>query len=223
MVTFETVNHPLNVYVHAKGFLFLLYDQEKIFFNIFFLQKPQKEVDVLPSNKILEQKKQVVADLTEKVKAAQSIVLADYRGLTVEQDTALRNALRAAGVEYKVVKNTLTSLAMKESGLEALDPFLNGPTAMALSSTDAVAPAKVLSDFAKKFEKLELKVGVVEGKVIDINGIKALADLPSREVLIAKVLGGFNAPISGFVNVLNGNMRGLVVALNAIAEQKANA
>ncbi len=177
----------------------------------------------MPSNKVLEQKKQVVAELTEKVKAAQSIIFADYRGLTVEQDTQLRNALRAAGVEYKVVKNTLTSFAVKQNGLEGLDPYLNGPTAMALSSTDAVAPAKVLSDFAKKYEKLELKVGVVEGKLIDLDGIKALAELPSREVLIAKVLGGFNAPISGFVNVLNGNMRGLVVALNAIAEQKANA
>ncbi|AEY64622.1 MULTISPECIES: 50S ribosomal protein L10 [Eubacteriales] len=176
----------------------------------------------MPSNKILEQKKQVVTDLTEKIKSAQSIVLADYRGLTVEQDTELRNALRKAGVEYKVVKNTLTSLAMKESGIE-LDDFLTGPTAMAISSSDAVAPAKVLSEFAKKFDKLELKVGVVEGKVIDLEGVKALAELPSREVLIAKVLGGFNAPISGFVNVLNGNMRGLVVALNAIAEQKANA
>ena len=176
----------------------------------------------MPSNKVLEQKKQVVAELTEKVKAAQSIVFADYRGLTVEQDTELRNALRAAGVEYKVVKNTLTSLAVKQNGLEGLDPYLNGPTSMALSSTDAVAPAKVLSDYAKKFDKLELKVGVVEGKLIDLEGIKALAELPSREVLIAKVLGGFNAPISGFVNVLNGNMRGLVVALNAIAEQKAS-
>jgi large subunit ribosomal protein L10 len=179
-------------------------------------------VDVLPSNKILEQKKQVVSDLTDKIKSAQSIVLADYRGLTVEQDTELRNALRKAGVDYKVVKNTLTSLAMKESGLE-LDSFLTGPTAMAISSTDAVAPAKVLSEFSKKFEKLELKVGVVEGKVIDLDGITALAELPSREVLIAKVLGGFNAPISGLVNVLNGNIRGLAVALNAIAEQKANA
>lgn len=177
----------------------------------------------MPSNKILEQKKQVVSELSEKIKSAQSMVFADYRGLTVEQDTELRNALRKAGVEYKVVKNTLTSLAVKENGLEGLDPFLNGPTALALSSTDAVAPAKVLSEYAKKYEKLELKVGVVEGKVIDINGIKALAELPSREVLIAKVLGGFNAPISGFVNVLNGNIRGLAVALNAIAEQKANA
>ena len=177
----------------------------------------------MPSNKILEQKKQVVAELSEKIKSAQGIVFADYRGLTVEQDTALRNAFRAAGVEYKVVKNRLTGLAVKENGIEGLDPFLNGPTAMAVSATDAVAPAKVISEFAKKYEKLEIKVGVVEGKVIDVNGIKALADLPSREVLIAKVLGGFNAPISGFVNVLNGNMRGLVVALNAIAEQKANA
>jgi large subunit ribosomal protein L10 len=180
-------------------------------------------VYVLPSSKILEQKKQVVQELTEKVKSAQSIVLADYRGLTVEQDTALRNALRAAGVEYKVVKNTLTSLAMKANGLEGLDSYLNGPTAMAISSTDAVAPAKVLSEYAKKYEKLELKAGVVEGNVIDVNGIKALAELPSREVLIAKMLGSFNAPITGLVNVLNGNIRGLVVALNAIAEQKAEA
>lgn len=177
----------------------------------------------MPSNKILEQKKQVVQELTDKVKSAQAIVLADYRGLTVEQDTALRNALRAAGVDYKVVKNTLTSLAMKANGLGDLEGFLNGPTAMAVSSNDAVAPAKVLAEFAKKFEKLELKVGVVEGKIIDVDGIKALAELPSREVLIAKVLGGFNAPIAGFANVLNANLTGLVVALNAIAEQKANA
>lgn len=177
----------------------------------------------MPSNKVLEQKKQIVQELAEKVKAAQSIVLADYRGLTVEQDTELRNTLRAAGVEYKVVKNTLTSFAMKESGLEGLDTFLNGPTAMAISSTDAVAPAKVLTNFAKKFEKFELKAGVVEGKIINVEGIKALAELPSREVLVAKVLGSFNAPIAGFVNVLNGNIRGLVVALNAVAEQKAKA
>lgn len=177
----------------------------------------------MPSNKVLEQKKQVVKELSEKVKAAQSFILADYRGLTVEQDTEMRNALRKAGVEYKVVKNTLTGLAMKENGLGELESFLDGPTSMAMSSTDAIAPAKVLSQFAKKFEKLEIKVGVVEGKVIDINGIKALAELPSREELVAKVLGSLNAPISGFVNVLNGNMRGLVVALNAIAEQKANA
>lgn len=177
----------------------------------------------MPSEKILQQKKEVVSDLSEKIKAAKAMVFADYRGLTVEQDTELRNALRKAGVEYKVVKNTLTRFAAKENGLEDLDSFLHGPTSMALSETDPVAPAKVLAEYAKKYDKLELKVGVVEGKIINLDGIKALAELPPREVLIAKVLGGLNAPISGFVNVLNGNIRGLVVALNAIAEKKANA
>ncbi len=177
----------------------------------------------MPSEKTLNAKKEVVSELSTKFKEAKALVLADYRGLTVEQDTELRSALRKAGVEYKVVKNTMTKFAADQNGLEGLDPFLNGPTALALSTTDPVAPAKVLSDYAKKYDKLELKVGVVEGKIIDLAGIKALAELPPKEVLIAKVLGGFNAPISGFVNVLNGNIRGLVVALNAIAEQKANA
>lgn len=177
----------------------------------------------MPSEKTLNAKKEIVSELSTKFKEAKAMVLADYRGLTVEQDTELRSALRKAGVEYKVVKNTMTKFAADQNGLEGLDPFLNGPTALALSTTDPVAPAKVLSDYAKKYDKLELKVGVVEGKVIDLAGIKALAELPPKEVLIAKVLGGFNAPISGFVNVLNGNIRGLVVALNAIAEQKANA
>lgn len=175
----------------------------------------------MPSEKILKQKKEVVSGLSQEIKAAKAIVLADYRGLTVEQDTELRDALRKAGVEYKVVKNTLTRFAMRENGYDGLDSYLNGPTAIAMSNTDLVAPAKVLAEYAKKFEKLELKVGVLEGKVIDLKEINALAELPSKEVLIAKVLGGFNAPISGFVNVLNANMRGLVVALNAIAEKKA--
>lgn len=176
----------------------------------------------MPKENTLNQKREVVESISSKMKAAKGMVFADYRGLTVEQDTELRSALRKAGVEYKVVKNTLTRFAAKENGLEGLDTYLNGPTAMA-SSSDAVAPAKILSEFAKKYDKLEIKVGVVEGKVIDVNGVKALAELPPREVLIARVLGGFNAPISGLVNVLNGNIRGLVVALNAIAEQKANA
>jgi large subunit ribosomal protein L10 len=177
----------------------------------------------VPSEKTLNAKKELVSGLSAKFKEAKAMVLADYRGLTVDQDTELRSALRKAGVEYKVVKNTITKFAADQNGLNELDSFLNGPTAVAISSTDPVAPAKILSDYAKKYEKLELKVGVVEGKVIDVAGIKALAELPPKEVLIAKVLGGFNAPISGFVNVLNGNIRGLVVALNAIAQQKANA
>lgn len=177
----------------------------------------------MPSEKTLQLKKEVVKELSEKIKAAKSFILADYRGLTVEQDTELRNALRKAGVEYKVVKNTLTSLAIKENDISGIDSFLNGPTSIAMSDSDMIAPAKVMSEFAKKFDKLELKVGVVEGNVIDVDGIKQLADLPPREVLIAKVLGGFNAPISGLVNVLNGNIRGLAVALNAIAEKKQSA
>ena len=177
----------------------------------------------MPSEKALQEKKEVVKEISGKLKSAKSIVLTDYRGLTVEQDTDLRNALRKSGIEYKVVKNTLTKLAARENGLEVLEPYLNGPTAIAISSTDPVAPAKVLTEYVKKYEKLSLKAGVVEGRVIDVDGIKSLSELPPREVLIARVLGGFNAPISGFVNVMNANLRGLVVALNAIAEQKAGA
>jgi len=179
-----------------------------------------KEVDGLPKEHTLNQKREIIESISSRMKSAKTMIFADYRGLTVEQDTELRRALRNAGVEYKVVKNTLTKFAAKENGLEELYPYLNGPTSMASSDTDPVAPAKVLCEFAKKYEHFQLKVGVVEGRVTDINGIKALADLPSREELIARVLGGFNAPISGLVNVLNGNIRGLVVALNAIAEKK---
>jgi large subunit ribosomal protein L10 len=180
-------------------------------------------VENLPKENTMNQKREVVEGISAKMKAAKAMVFTDYRGLTVEQDTELRSALRKAGVEYKVVKNTLTRFAANENGLDGLDTYLNGPTAMASSETDPVAPAKVLSEYAKKYNKLELKVGVVEGKIIDQSGIKALAELPPREVLIARVLGGINAPISGLVNVLNGNIRGLVVALNAIAEQKTTA
>ncbi|MGI6668663.1 MAG: 50S ribosomal protein L10 [Acetivibrionales bacterium] len=177
----------------------------------------------MPKESTLNQKRKIVEDISNKIKASKAIVFADYRGLTVEQDTELRSALRKAGVDYKVVKNTLTRFAVKENGLDEITPYLVGPTSMASSEDDPVAPAKVLSEYAKKFDKLEIKVGVVEGKVIDLEGIKELADLPSREVLVAKALGGLKAPISGLVNVLNGNIRGLVIALNAIAEQKENA
>jgi large subunit ribosomal protein L10 len=176
----------------------------------------------MPSASILEKKKVIVKKLSENIKSAKGIIFADYRGLTVEQDTELRVALRNAGVKYSVVKNTLTKLAIKENEIEGLDNFMEGPTSMAFSEEDVVAPAKVLSQFADKFEHLQIKVGIVEGKVVDLNTIKELAELPSKEVLVARALGGLKSPISGFVNVLNGNLRGLVVALNAIAENKAN-
>lgn len=177
----------------------------------------------MPSTKILEEKKQIVDVLAEKIKDAKSFMLADYRGLTVEQDTQLRNNLRKEGIEYKVYKNTLTKLAAEKNGIEGLEVFLEGPTAIAFSNTDEVAPAKILADFAKKFDKLELKAGVVEGKVYDKKAVEQLATLPSKEELLAKALGSLNAPITGFVNVLNANIRGLVVALNAIKEKKETA
>lgn len=175
----------------------------------------------MPNDKVLEQKKAMVEEIAQKLDQATAGVFVDYRGLTVEQDTKLRNELREAGVEYKVVKNSLVKFAAEKQGLNDLDPFLNGPTSMALSYADPVAPAKVLSKFAKENEVFEIKTGFVDGKVIGLDEIKALADLPSKEVLVAKALGGLNAPISGFVNVLNANLRGLAIVLNAIAEQKS--
>ena len=156
----------------------------------------------MPSASVLEQNKKVVADLVELLKSAQAGVLVDYRGITVEQDTQLRNKLREAGVEYKVVKNTLTRFAANEVGFQELDPSLHGPTALAISSTDPIAPAKVLSDFAKDVEAIEIKAGFLDGKVISLDEIKTLANTPSREVLIAKIMGSLNSPISQLVRTL---------------------
>ena len=174
---------------------------------------------------ITQEKVQSVAELKEKLSATKGAVLTNYRGLTVAQDTKLRRKLREAGVEYRVFKNTLTRIAAKEAGIEGLDPYLEGPTAIALSMTDPVAPAKVISDFVKenKLQTLEVKAGLVEGKVIDASGVKALSNLPPREVLIAQVLAGMQAPIAGFVNVLSGTMRNLVYALDAVRQQKESA
>ncbi|MDI3533710.1 MAG: large subunit ribosomal protein [Thermosediminibacterales bacterium] len=166
-------------------------------------------------------KERVVEEIRDKFERANSALLTDYRGLNVAEVTELRKQLREAGIEYKVVKNTLTRLAIKDFDYsDELKEFLQGPTAIAFSYEDPVAAAKILSKFAKDHKNLEIKVGLVEGKVVDINGIKNLADLPSREVLIAKVLAGMQAPISGLVNVLNGPMRGLVYALQAIKDKK---
>ncbi|NMB33922.1 MAG: 50S ribosomal protein L10 [Clostridium sp.] len=175
----------------------------------------------MASEKILQRKKEVVQELSEKFKSAKSIVFADYRGLTVEQDTEMRAALREANIEYRVVKNTLTKLAAKANGLDELEEHFSGPTSMALSTEDVVAPAKVLAEYAKKYKNLEMKVGVIEGEIYELNQLETLATLPSREELLAMALRSLQSPIAGFVNVLNGNIRGLVVALNAIAEKRA--
>ncbi|MDD3156585.1 MAG: 50S ribosomal protein L10 [Anaeromusa sp.] len=170
-------------------------------------------------------KQAIVAELKEKLTGAKGAVLVNYRGLTVAQDTKLRRQLREAGVDYRVVKNTMTRIAAQEAGLEGLDVYLEGPTAMAISTTDPVAPAKIITDFVKehKLQVLEVKAGLVEGNVIDENGVKALASLPSREVLIAKMLGSMQSPITGLVNVLQGSVRNLVYALDAVRQQKESA
>ena len=156
----------------------------------------------MPSQKILEEKKQIVSSLAEQFKTAVSGVFVDYCGLTVEQDTQLRNKLREAGVEYKVIKNTLTRFAAKEVGFDELDPILNGPTSLALSMTDEVAPAKVIAEFAKDNEQLEIKAGFLDGKVLALDEVKKLAATPNRETLIAKMLGSLNAPISNLARTL---------------------
>ncbi len=167
-----------------------------------------------------EEKVQIVAEIKEKLSNSSSAILVDYRGLNVEEVTQLRKEFRENGVDYKVYKNTLTELAAKELELDELIPFLKGPTAIAFGVEDPVAPAKILADSIKKLKKMEFKVGVVEGSVIDVDGIKALADLPSREELIAKMLGSMNAPITGMVSVLGGTLRSLLYTLNAVKEQK---
>ncbi|MPM10153.1 50S ribosomal protein L10 [bioreactor metagenome] len=177
----------------------------------------------MPSEKILMEKQQVVTELKDKIFRAQAGVLVDYKGITVDQDTKLRAELRKAGVEYAVVKNTLTHIAVKGTGLEKVSEVLFGTTALAISYDDVVAPAKVISQYASKNDKFKIKCGFADGKVLSADEVKVLAELPPKEVLIAKMLGGLNAPITGFVNVLNGNLRGLACVLNAIAEQKAAA
>ncbi len=168
----------------------------------------------------LRAKTQNIEEIKEKIDKAQSVVLVDYRGLNVGQLTELRSKYREAGVEYKVYKNTMMRFAFKDAGLEDFNEFLKGPSAIAFGYDDPVQAAKITSDFAKDNEKLEIKAGIVDGKVIDVKGVKDLASLPSREVLVAQVLGGLNGPIQGFANVLQGSIRSLATVLNAIAEEK---
>lgn len=168
----------------------------------------------------LQAKSQNVEEIKEKISKAQSVVLVDYRGLNVEQLTELRSEYRKAGVEYKVYKNTMMRFAFKDAGLEEFNEYLKGPSAIAFGYDDPVQAAKITSKFAKENAKLEIKAGIVDGKVIDVDGVNSLASLPSREVLIAQVLGGLNSPIQGFANVLQGTIRGLATVLNAIAEKQ---
>ena len=151
----------------------------------------------------VELKQPIVAEISEAIKDAQSVVLVDYRGLTVEQDTNLRKQLREAGVTYKVYKNTMMNFAFKGTDFEALAPYLEGPSAMAYSAEDATAPARVLAQFAKTAKELEIKGGVVEGVAYDATGMQAIAAIPSRDELISKLLGSLQSPITNFARVMN--------------------
>ncbi|MGI6152983.1 MAG: 50S ribosomal protein L10 [Christensenellaceae bacterium] len=165
-------------------------------------------------------KQDAVAEVADKIKRAQSVVLVDYRGLTVEEVSGLRTKFREAGVEYKVIKNNMLKRAADSLEIEGMDDYFKGPTAVAFGYDDPVAPAKILVDFAKEAKKTELKGGILTGKAVDVTMIKNLATLPSKEELLAKMLGSLNAPISNFVGVLSAIPRSLVLALNAVCQQK---
>ena len=176
----------------------------------------------MPNAKVLESKKAQVAEITEVLKNAATGVLVDYRGLTVEEDTKLRNDLRAAGVNYFVVKNTLLRLAANQVGLEELDSILHGPTALAVSE-DPVAPAKILFDYAKGNEKMEIKTGFMDGKVMSMDELTTLAKTPSKETLIAKIMGSLNAPASNLVRLLNTIVEGGEEIADLIAKKNGEA
>jgi large subunit ribosomal protein L10 len=159
--------------------------------------------------KIIEQKSQQVNEVAGKLKESTCTIVTDYRGLNVAQVTELRRQLREAGVEFQVIKNTLVRRATSNAELSALDEYLSGPTAIAFSKDDVVTPAKILTDFAKKNDKLEVKGGVVEGQVVGYDQIKALADLPSREGLLSMLLSVLQAP-----------MRNFALAVKAVAEKQ---
>ena len=155
------------------------------------------------SEKIIAKKAAIVDEVAEKFQSAVSVVVVDYRGLTVEQDTILRKQLREAGVTYKVYKNTLIKRAAEGTAYAALEPDLEGPTGLAVSKTDATAPARIMAKFAKTAEALELKAGVVEGTYYDKNGIQTIATIPSREELLGRLLGSMQSPVANFARVLN--------------------
>jgi large subunit ribosomal protein L10 len=164
----------------------------------------------MPSKKVLKTKQKIVADLAEEFKQAQAMVFADYRGLTVEQDTNLRAALRKAGVSYQVIKNSMSSRALTEAGYEGLDEVLKGPTAIAYSKEDVISPAKVIKEFADKYDKLNIKGGTMEGKAIELTDINRLASIPPVEVLHGQLVFGLMSPIAS-----------LAILLNAVQEKAA--
>ena len=168
----------------------------------------------------LEAKKVIVEEIKEKLQKSKSVAFVDYNGLTVAEDTAMRKAFREAGAEYKVYKNRLMLLALNELGIKGADKYLEGTNAVAFGYTDEVAPAKIIYDTMDKTKKLTVKFGILNGNFVESKDIEALSKLPSKEVLVAKLLGTLNGPISALARVLNAPTQGLAIALNAIAEKK---
>lgn len=165
-------------------------------------------------------KEDKVVEIKNRFTGSGAVIMADYRGLTVKEMQLLRNNLRAVGCELKVYKNSLTEIAMRELALPNMDAYLAGPTAIVFTGEDPVAPAKVLTAFAKLHKALEVKGGLVENQVVDAEGVKAIAALPSREELIARLLGTMLNPIVGFARVLNGPVEAFARTVSAVAEQK---
>jgi len=169
-----------------------------------------------------KQEKEVILDeLRVRFKEAKVAVMANYRGQTVASMTKLRKRLREKGCDLKVAKNTLTLKVAREMGIEGLEPYLEGPTVIAFSGEDLVAPAKIFADFVKETKTFEIKGGFLEGRAIGLKDVRELADLPPREVLLARVLGGMQAPMYGFATVLQGTLRSFAYALEALRKQKA--
>ena len=150
----------------------------------------------------VELKKPVVEEINSAVKDAQAVVVVRYSGMTVEQDTALRKELREAGITYKVYKNTMMNFAFAGTQCEALSKHLEGPNAIAISADDATAPARILAKYAKQVKHMELVAGVVEGKYFDAAGVQALADVPSRDILLGRLLGSMQSPVANFARVI---------------------
>ncbi|MBW6462702.1 MAG: 50S ribosomal protein L10 [Dethiobacteria bacterium] len=168
-------------------------------------------------------KEKMLEEVTAELKSSELVIVTDYRGLNVKAISVLRSKLRDQQCSYRVTKNTMNRLACRQAGVEEIESLFEGPTAIAYSNADPVAAAKVFNEFARENEALVVKGGLLSGQLLDPAGIKALGDIPPREVLLARVVGGFQAPISGLVGVLQGTLRQLVYTMDAVRQQKESA
>jgi large subunit ribosomal protein L10 len=169
------------------------------------------------------QKESIVEEIKERLTAAAGIIMADYRGLTVKEMQELRSKVRGSGADLKIYKNRLTQIALRELAMPALDDYLEGPTMIVFVPEDPVAPAKALQEFAKAHQALEMKGGLVQNQIVDAASVKAIASLPSREELVAKIMGLLVSPVRGFMGMANAPAAAFARVLSAVAEQRAAA